>query len=143
MSEYSADKLAHFAYDLGLIDERQLDLLRSELGPLTGTAEDFRRAALRREMLTNFQIDRMVKKERTGYFYGDYKVLYLVGTGSFARVYRATHKKTGKIFAVKVLRKRFRDDAVQMELFLREGEVGLLLRHPNICLLYTSPSPRD
>lgn len=136
MSEYSADKLAHFAYDLGLIDERQLDLLRSELGPLTGTAEDFRRAALRREMLTNFQIDRMVKKERTGYFYGDYKVLYLVGTGSFARVYRATHKKTGKIFAVKVLRKRFRDDAVQMELFLREGEVGLLLRHPNIVPVY-------
>jgi serine/threonine-protein kinase len=51
-------------------------------------------------------------------------------------VYRATHKKTGKIYAVKVLRKRFRDDAAQMELFLREGEVGLLLRHPNIVPVY-------
>ncbi|MFO0868728.1 MAG: protein kinase [Pirellulales bacterium] len=136
MSEYSAEKLAHFAYDLGLIDERQLDQLRSELGSGAGTSDDFRRAALRRELLTNFQIDRLLKKERSGYFYGDYKVLYLVGTGTFARVYRATHKKTGKIFAVKVLRKRFRDDAQQMELFLREGEVGLLLRHPNIVPVY-------
>ncbi|MFO0901972.1 MAG: protein kinase [Pirellulales bacterium] len=136
MSEPSAEKLAHFAYDLQLIDERQLDQLRSELGSLSGTADDFRRAALRRELLTNYQIDRMLKKERAGYFYGDYKVLYLIGQGTFARVYRATHKKTGKIYAVKVLRKRFRDDAAQMELFLREGEVGLLLRHPNIVPVY-------
>ena len=136
MSEPSAEKLAHFAYDLQLIDERQLDQLRSELGSLSGTSDDFRRAALRRELLTNYQIDRMLKKERAGYFYGDYKVLYLIGQGTFARVYRATHKKTSKVYAVKVLRKRFRDDAAQMELFLREGEVGLLLRHPNIVPVY-------
>ena len=33
---------------------------------------------------------------RTGFFYGDYKVLYCVGAGTFARVYRATHKQTGE-----------------------------------------------
>lgn len=136
MAELSAEQLALLAYDLKLIDERQFELLRTDLGRMAGTSEDFRRSAARHELLTNYQIDRMLKRERTGYFYGDYKVLYLAGKGSFARVYRATHTKTGKIFAVKVLRRQFRDDVTQTELFLREGEVGLLLRHPNIVPVY-------
>jgi serine/threonine-protein kinase len=136
MADLSAEQLALLAYDLKLIDERQFELLRTDLGRLAGTAEDFRRSAARHELLTNYQIDRMLKRERTGYFYGDYKVLYLAGKGSFARVYRAHHTKTGKVFAVKVLRKQFRDDVAQTELFLREGEVGLLLRHPNIVPVY-------
>lgn len=136
MAELSAERLAHFAYDLGLIDERQLESLRSELGKTSDTADDFRQVSARLQLLTNYQVDRILKKERTGYFYGDYKVLYLVGTGTFARVYRATHRKKGGIYAVKVLRKRFRTDAEQVELFLREGEVGLLLHHPGVVPVY-------
>ena len=75
MAELTADKLAQRAFDFGLIDGPQLSALRSELGPMPGSTEDFRRVASRREFLTNFQIDRLIKGERTGYFYGDYKVL--------------------------------------------------------------------
>jgi len=77
-----------------------------------------------------------MKGERGGYFYGDYKVLYLVGTGTFARVYRAVNVKTDKVVAVKVLRKRFREERAQTEQFLREGEIGSRLRHPNIVPIY-------
>lgn len=136
MADLSAERLSHLAYDLGLIDERQMESLRSELGRTSDTADEFRQVSTRLQLLTNYQVDRLLKKERTGYFYGDYKILYLVGTGTFARVYRATHRKKGGIYAVKVLRKRFRTDAEQVELFLREGEVGLLLRHPGIVPVY-------
>ena len=136
MADLSAEKLAQRAFDLGLVDERQLDVLRSDLGPLEGNTEDFRRVASRRDLLTNYQIDRLLKGERTGFFYGDYKVLYLIGTGTFARVYRAENRKNRKVYAVKVLRKARRDDPKEVELFLREGEVGLLLRHPNIVAVY-------
>ncbi len=78
----------------------------------------------------------MLRGERTGFFYGDYKVLYLVGTGTFARVYRAAHKKTGDIRAVKVLRRRFVDNPVESERFTREGQMGASLRHPNIVPIY-------
>ena len=44
--------------------------------------------------------------------------------------------KTGEVFAVKVLRKRFRDEAKELEQFLREGQVGLKLRHPNIVSIF-------
>jgi serine/threonine-protein kinase len=59
-------------------------------------------------------------------------VLYLVGTGTFARVYRAVEKFTGEVVAVKVLRRRFVSDREQAERFYREGQMGATLRHPNI-----------
>ena len=47
---------------------------------------------MRREFVTNYQLERLLKGERSGFFYGPYKVLYLVGTGTFARVFRAMHQ---------------------------------------------------
>jgi serine/threonine-protein kinase len=91
---------------------------------------------LRKELMTNYQVDRILSGERSGYYYGDYKVQYMIGAGSFARVYRAVHKDTGKVVAVKSLRKRYRDDVHQTEQFLREGQMGATLRHPNIVPIY-------
>jgi serine/threonine-protein kinase len=80
---------------------------------------------------------------RSGFFYGDYKVLYCVGAGTFARVFRAVHKTTGTMYAVKVLRSSLSDPRATnpktnrtnrpvIELFRREGEIGSKLKHPNI-----------
>ena len=77
-----------------------------------------------------------MRGDRSGFFYGDYKVLYLVGTGTFARVYRAAHKDSGEIVAVKVLRRRFAEDPEQAERFYREGMMGSTLRHPNIVPIF-------
>src|SRR5688572_26481490 len=132
MSEVTAEKLSQRIIDSGLLDGRQLEAVWSELGTREVTADQFTSLLLRRELLTNFQLSRLIKGDRGGYFYGHYKVLYLTGTGTFARVYRAVDQRTGKVVAVKVLRKRFRDDKVMTEQFLREGEIGARLRHPNI-----------
>ncbi len=103
--------------------------LREECG---GTAEGFGQVLVRREVLTRFQLDRLLKGERGGYFYGRAKVLYQIGAGSFARVYRAIHRDTGGILAVKVLRSRYSSDPEKCRAFRHEGEMGHLLRHPNI-----------
>ena len=132
MSEVTAEKLSQRIIDSGLLDSRQLETVWSELGTREVTLDQFTSLLLRRELLTNFQLARLTKGDRGGYFYGHYKVLYLTGTGTFARVYRAVDMNTGKVVAVKVLRKRFRDDKIMTEQFLREGEIGSKLRHPNI-----------
>lgn len=97
---------------------------------------------LRREFLTNYQLDRLLKGERSGFFFGQYKILYLVGTGTFARVYRAVHRETNQVVAVKVLRHRFSDSPTQYSQFVREGELGCTLRHPNIVPIYEVYSHR-
>jgi serine/threonine-protein kinase len=86
--------------------------------------------------LTNYQVERLMKGERSGFFFGRYRVLYLVGTGTFARVYRAVHQDTDQVVALKVLRNRFSESPVQSGQFLREGHVGVALRHPNIVPIY-------
>ena len=136
MAELSAEEFAQRAFDLNLVDNRQLQELWSQLGSRRVTGDEFRQLLLRRELLTNYQVERLLRGERAGFFYGNYKVLYLVGTGTFARVYRAAHKTSGQLVAVKVLRRRFADDKEQAERFCREAEVGVTLRHPNIVPIY-------
>ena len=132
MEYQTAEQVAQRAFDLGLLDERQLRDIWGSFGSHNVLMDDFLQVLVRREFLTNYQVERLVKGERTGFFFGDYRVLYLVGAGTFARVYRAVHRKTGQIVAVKVLRNRYSENRTQAGLFVREGRVGCALRHPNI-----------
>lgn len=136
MARPTAEMIAQRAFDLGLLSERHLQEVWGSFGSRAVDLDDFLQTLVRRELLTNYQVDRLVKGERGGFFFGDYKVLYMVGTGTFARVYRAVHKNTGQIVAVKALRNRFSDSPSQYGLFLREGELGRSLRHTNIVPIY-------
>jgi serine/threonine-protein kinase len=136
MALRTADEIGQQAFDLGLLNEHQLSDVWGSFRSRNVPAEEFVQALVRRELLTNYQVERLLKGERTGFFFGDYRVLYLVGTGTFARVYRAVHRETGQVVAVKVLRKRFSENAIQAGRFVREGQVGCNLRHPNIVPTY-------
>ncbi len=134
----TAEQLAQRAQDVSILDERQLQTAWSELGTRNVSLAEFQQLLVRKEFLTNYQIDRLVAGYRDGFHYGDYKVLYAVGAGTFARVFRCTHLRTGELHAVKVLRKRYsneresRENRQTIEQFRREGELGASLKHPNI-----------
>src|SRR4249920_3996653 len=140
----TAEQLAQRALDVSVIDDAQLQTAWNEAGSTGAPLDVFQQVLLRRGLLTQYQLERLMRTEsRTGFFYGDYKVLYSVGAGTFARVFRAVHRTTGQIYAVKVLRSRYsnpreKDSKTQksnksfIELFRREGELGLPLKHPNI-----------
>ena len=134
MSTPTAEEFWQRVIDVGLADRRTVEHAVGELGVGESSLQDVVDHLQRRGILTTLQTDKVLKGDRTGYFYGDYKVLYLIGAGTFARVYRAA--KGPDVFAVKVLRKRFRDEAKELEQFLREGSMGLKLRHPNIVSIF-------
>ena len=139
--DLTPEQLVQRASALNLLDRRQLESLWSDLGTDVSLG-DVQRALLGRGILTNYQFDRLARGEKGGFYYGDYKVLYLVGTGSFARVYRAVHRETEQVVALKVLRSRYSENPVQTEQFLREGTMGSKLRHPNIVPIYEVSSQR-
>lgn len=133
MSEITADQLAQRIYEARLMEMPQIEAILSGIGGRTGASlEQFITTLLQQGALTNWQISRLHDGARTGYFYGKWKVLYLVGAGTFARVYRAEHVETKELKAVKVLRSRYADDEAVRERFIREARTVMELRHPNI-----------
>lgn len=127
----TADDLAQSAIDVGVVTDAQLQPVWSELGSSNVPLEDFTQVLVRKGLVTNYQLDRLQRGLRDGYVYGDYVVLYCVGSGTFARVFRAAHRETGKIHAVKVLRSRH-NGTPKADFFRREGELGKKLVHPHI-----------
>jgi serine/threonine protein kinase len=142
MSEWTAEQLAQQISDVGLLDNGQIDSSWSELGSRDVSLGDYISYMLRKQFLTNLQVDRLLRSERYGYFYGKYKILYLVGAGSFARVYRGTNIDTGDVVAVKVLRNRFITDREVQRQFLKEATMVKHLRHSNIVPVYDVGSER-
>lgn len=136
MPELTADQLGQRVLECRLLDAREIDRAVSAAGGRNAPAEELQRIFIQRELLTNWQITRLMEGHRRGYFYGSWKVLYLVGAGTFARVYRGSHVKTEDIKAIKVLRSRYSADLETQDSFLREAKTVMKLRHPNIVPIY-------
>src|SRR5262245_19733072 len=132
MSTPDAAGIAQLARRLDLVTDDQLTDVWNELGTRTGPADPLLRALERKGYLTPWQGSKLLKGDTDGYFLGGYRVLYRIAAGSFGRVYRADNPRTGEIVAIKVLRKRWAEDQRKIELFEREGKVGLSMQHPNI-----------
>src|SRR5260370_22477867 len=132
MDNYDAAILAKLTLQTGLLTEAQLDEARNELGQIGGDPEPFLRFLERKGYLTPWQSSRLLKGDTDGFFLGGYRILYKVASGSFGRVFRAEDPRTGRVIALKVLRRRWREDQQRIDLFEREGKVGLSLRHPGI-----------
>lgn len=128
----NAEQFAQRLSECRLLELSQTEEAFSALGGREISLESLKLYLIQRDLLTNWQTQRIEQNNRRGFFYGDWKVLYLVGEGTFARVYRATHRKTGDVKAVKVLRNRYSNDRDTQDRFMREAKTVMKLRHPNI-----------
>jgi serine/threonine protein kinase len=121
---------------LGLVTQTQLnealEEARTETGKQTPDLIFLTRALERKGFLTNYQTAKVLKGDPDGYFLGGYRILYKISSGSFGRVFRADDPRSGRVVAIKVLRRRWSEDQQRIDLFIREGKVGLTLKHPNI-----------
>jgi serine/threonine protein kinase len=116
---------------LNLVTEEQLAEIHEE----TGEGPDLQHlisALERKSYLTPWQRGKVLKGDFDGFFLGGYRLLYKISSGSFGRVFRADDPRSGRVVAVKVLRRRWSEDQARIDLFIREGKVGLTLKHPNI-----------
>ena len=68
----------------------------------------------------------------------DFDILQTLGHGSYATVYKAVHRFTGKVYALKELSKSQLIRLNKVENVYREREVLQQLRHPHIVKLYAT-----
>jgi tRNA A-37 threonylcarbamoyl transferase component Bud32 len=116
---------------LGLVGEGQLAEIHEEIGE--GADLSLLISALeRKSYLTPWQRGKVLKGDFDGFFLGGYRILYKISSGSFGRVFRAEDPRDGRVVAIKILRRRWSEDQQRIDLFIREGKVGLTLKQPNI-----------
>jgi serine/threonine protein kinase len=132
MATLDASSLAQMAVRLRLISEQQWQECSDEIDSPNSPPEVFLRVMERKGYLTPWQASKLLKGETDGYFLGGYRLLYRIAAGTFGRVYRADHPSNGEVVAIKVLRRKWSGDQHKIELFEREGKVGMSLNHPNI-----------
>lgn len=132
MATLDAETVGQRAVRLGLITPEQMQDGLDEVGSRSADADDFLLALERKGHLTPWQSQKLVKGDVDGYFMGGYRILYKIASGSFGRVYRAEDPATGRIVAIKVLRNRWTENKKSIEMFEREGKVGMTMQHPNI-----------
>src|SRR4051794_40507636 len=63
---------------------------------------------------------------------GRYRILGRIGSGGMADVYRAQDTHLGREVALKILHRRFAQDAEFVERFRREASSAAGLQHPNV-----------
>lgn len=132
MAEMDAKAIADTAIRLGLLSTHQAEEAWQELATRTAPVDEFLRALERKAYLTPYQSNKLRKGDATGFFLGGYRILYKIASGSFGRVYRADDPSSGRVVAIKVLRNKWAKDQHKIDLFTREGKMGMSLRHPNI-----------
>ncbi len=134
MADFDAETLAEQARLIGLVTDEQVS--RAREAAEDGSLASMSRAFLRKQFLTSWQLDKLLKGETQGFFFGPCKVLFHIAEGTFARVYRGVKTPSLESVAVKVLRQRFVSDPEAIVRFNKEAEAGLKLEHPNIVRIF-------
>jgi serine/threonine protein kinase len=127
-----AGGMAELIIKLGLMDEYSVRECLFEIEDRKAPADALVRLMQRKGFLTPLQGSKLLKGDTAGYFLGGYRVLYKISSGTFGRVYRGDDPRTGQVVAIKVLRNKWTDNKQKVDLFMREGRVGMTLDHPNI-----------
>ena len=133
METADALTLANAAIRLQLLQPHNVQEAWDELGERGGAdPEPFLRIMERKGYLTPWQSTKLLKGDTEGYFLGGFRILYKIASGTFGRVYRADDPRTGRVVAIKVLRKKWFDNRHVIDLFEREGRMGMSLKHQNV-----------
>jgi serine/threonine protein kinase len=132
MINYDSSFLTNMLLKTGLVTEPQIQEAWEDIGYRTNDAEILLQTLERKGFITPLQSSKVRKSEFTSSTVGGYRLVYKIASGSFGRVYRAEDPHTGMVVAIKVLRRRHSEDEHVIDLFEREGKLGLQLKHPNI-----------
>jgi hypothetical protein len=132
MENVDGAAFGQLAVRLGLLHEASLREVLLELGERNPPVEVLIARLERSSLITPWQTARLKRGETDGFHLGGFRLLFCIDSGTFGRVYRADDPRDGRRLAIKVLRRKWSEDLNVIDLFLREGRLGLTLKHPNI-----------
>ncbi len=100
------------------------------------------RALVRAGKLTPFQANALARGKARGLVIGNYFVLDKLGAGGMGVVFKARHRRLGRVVALKILPPAFARDPDLLSRFRREVDVAASLSHPNIVAILDADEDR-
>ncbi len=130
----------------GLIDKEQLQKLLkvfSQRGVDISKSQAIADALVGDDIVTQWQVDKLLAGKHKGFFLGKYKLLDLLGKGGMSSVYLAEHVLMRRRCAIKVLPSKRVNDTSYLARFHREAQAVASVDHPNIVRAYDVDHAQD
>ena len=118
-----------------LLDAEQGDELQ-RLQSSVGNTRQLAQELLRRDWLTAYQVNQIIKGNGGGLILGPFILLERIGEGGMGQVFKARQKMLNRIVALKVIRKQCLGNPKTILRFLREIRAAAQLSHPYIVRAY-------
>lgn len=119
----------------GLVDANPLDAVIRDMKAAGADANDSTAIAaelVKRDLVTSWQVDKLLQGRHKGFFLGRYRLLRLLGTGQMSAVYLGRHIYMDHLVAIKVLPADKVKDTSYLARFYREARAVASMNHPNI-----------
>jgi len=123
------EEFARSLVEIGLIDEAELEFYAADSAEgVLGLS----RALVTAGKLTPYQAAAIYQKKSRGLLVGNYVILGKLGQGGMGVVFKARHRRLGRVGALKLLPPSFARDRDAVMRFRREVEAAGKLKHPNL-----------
>src|SRR5215813_4523267 len=126
-----------------LLEEEQLNRLALEVRAHALDAEPLATELRRRGLLTAFQAEQLLAGRAADLVLGTkYVLLDKLGEGGMGAVYKARHRITRGVRAVKLIRSEYLTSKEAVQRFFLEAQAAEKLNHPNIVRAYDAGEDR-
>ncbi len=127
----SLEEFQRTLVDIEIVGAEELEILAAGV-PASEGILGLARALQRAGRLTAYQAAALYQRKTRGLLIGNYLILEKLGAGGMGVVFKARHRKLGRVVAVKILPPSFARDKTTVLRFQREVEAAGRLKHPNI-----------
>ena len=118
----------------GLFATAEVDALISDI-PLKDSSS-ISKELIRRQKLTGFQARALLKGRWKGLVLGNYEILQKLGQGGMGSVFKARHRRLGRIVCIKVINQAGRKSESTLERFRNEARTIAALNHPSFIVAH-------
>lgn len=128
------EEFIEYLSEIGFMDVEEVHDFLDDL-PLNKqpqTARKLVQEMLRREKVTEFQAETMLKGKTKRLVAGNYVIMEKIGQGGMGRVYKARHRRMDRVVALKFLPSKARQSPEAIGRFDREIRAAARLAHRNI-----------
>jgi serine/threonine protein kinase len=137
MSVTSAADLFDVLEEHQLLDFNHLQEIRQQLADPMPDSQVLAELLLERGWLTRYQVDLLLQGRVAELFLGPYRLLEPLGEGGMGQVFKAVHRRLGRVVALKAIRQeRLSQDPESIRRFQREARAAAQLAHPNVVIVY-------